>query len=849
MKIKKHWSKIKKWLKSHHLKNLALITFSILIIGAGSGVIWLSTMEIPDLHAFETRKIIQSTKIYDRTGEIILYDIHEGAKRTVVPLSEISDYIKNSTIAIEDTEFYNHFGIRPKAILRAAFAVLVTRNYSQGGSTITQQVVKNAILTTDKTITRKLKEWVIAIKLERVLSKDQILEAYLNETPYGGNVYGVQEASKMFFGKGAKDVTLAQGAFISAVAQAPTYYSPYGSHKDALIQRQRLVLKRMLENELITETEYENALNEEVIFLSRSESGIKAPHFSLMVREYLVEKYGEDFVEQGGLKVTTTLDYNLQRMAEDVVENYSKDLRERFDEKMNTSIVAIDPKTGDVLTMVGSRDYFDKEIDGNYNIATAKRQPGSAFKPIVYATAFNKGYTPETILFDVKTEFSSSCDPKSEPKNIDAVCYSPGEYDDLLPGPMTMKRALAQSRNIPAVKTLYLAGINDSLKLASDLGITGLNDPARYGLTLVLGGGEVKLLDLTSAYGVFANDGIRNPTRFILKIENNKGEIVEETELSPNQVLQANTARQISDILSDKKERIQSIQQLLKSSDKDIAVKTGTTNDYRDVWTIGYTPQISVGVWAGHNDNTPIDKSKTAGLVITPLWSAFMLEAIKDMPKERFIDPDPTPLDLKPNMRGHWNGGESIYIDTISGKLATEYTPIEFKQENVINSVHSILYWVDKSNPRGPVPQNPENDSQFENWEYGVREWLKSYQKSNPSFVEGVKINIPTEEDDVHGPEFAPVVSIISPANNKTYKSDEKITTNLSIFSKENRKTLRVEYFINDRYIGKITENPFQISFIPEDTNGIEKNNTLKVVVYDEILNKSEVTTKFRVDL
>jgi len=849
MKIKKHWSKIKKWLKSHHLKNLALITFSILIIGAGSGVIWLSTMEIPDLHAFETRKIIQSTKIYDRTGEIILYDIHEGAKRTVVPLSEISDYIKNSTIAIEDTEFYNHFGIRPKAILRAAFAVLVTRNYSQGGSTITQQVVKNAILTTDKTITRKLKEWVIAIKLERVLSKDQILEAYLNETPYGGNVYGVQEASKMFFGKGAKDVTLAQGAFISAVAQAPTYYSPYGSHKDALIQRQRLVLKRMLENELITETEYENALNEEVIFLSRSESGIKAPHFSLMVREYLVEKYGEDFVEQGGLKVTTTLDYNLQRMAEDVVENYSKDLRERFDEKMNTSIVAIDPKTGDVLTMVGSRDYFDKEIDGNYNIATAKRQPGSAFKPIVYATAFNKGYTPETILFDVKTEFSSSCDPKSEPKNIDAVCYSPGEYDDLFPGPMTMKRALAQSRNIPAVKTLYLAGINDSLKLASDLGITGLNDPARYGLTLVLGGGEVKLLDLTSAYGVFANDGIRNPTRFILKIENNKGEIVEETELSPNQVLQANTARQISDILSDKKERIQSIQQLLKSSDKDIAVKTGTTNDYRDVWTIGYTPQISVGVWAGHNDNTPIDKSKTAGLVITPLWSAFMLEAIKDMPKERFIDPDPTPLDLKPNMRGHWNGGESIYIDTISGKLATEYTPIEFKQENVINSVHSILYWVDKSNPRGPVPQNPENDSQFENWEYGVREWLKSYQKSNPSFVEGVKINIPTEEDDVHGPEFAPVVSIISPANNKTYKSDEKITTNLSIFSKENRKTLRVEYFINDRYIGKITENPFQISFIPEDTNGIEKNNTLKVVVYDEILNKSEVTTKFRVDL
>ncbi len=832
----------------YHIKNILLLALSCCIILAGLGILWLSTLKIPDLHAFEARKVAQSTKIYDRTGEIVLYDIHQNAKRTVVALSDISPYIQKGTIAIEDNEFYSHFGIQPKAILRALLAVLTSGSYSQGGSTITQQVVKNAILTTDKTLTRKLKEWVIAIKLERVLTKDQILETYLNETPYGGNIYGVEEASKTFYGKDAKDVTIAEAAYIAAVAQAPTYYSPYGTHQDALLQRKNLVLRKMYENKFIDDAQYKAALAERVRFLSRSEAGIKAAHFSLFVKDYLVEKYGEDFVQQGGLKVITTLDYKMQKTAEDTVKNYIADMRKKFDDKMNTALVAIDPKTGDILSMVGSRDYFDTKIDGNYNITTADRQPGSSFKPFVYATAFNKGYTPDTELFDIKTEFSSSCTPQGEPKTPDAQCYSPDEYDHEFPGPMTMRYALAQSRNIPAVKTLYLSGIKDSLKTAADMGIGGLGDANQYGLTLVLGGGEVKLLDLTSAYSVFANDGERNPYRSILRIEDSKGNIIEESKLATNQVLPKNTVRQISDILSDESIRIATIRDLLKPSSKQIAVKTGTTNDYRDVWTMGYTPQLAVGVWAGHNDNTPIDKSKTAGLVITPLWAAFMLEATKDMPNENFEEPEPVPTDLKPVLRGHWEGGESYFIDTASGNRATDSTPPEFKQEVIVNNVHSILYWVNKDDPRGPVPSNPQNDSQFASWEYGVKQWYENWKISHPNFSENQDSSIPSTIDTSHSLEHAPTVRFNEPRNSTLYKKTDKITTNISITQNSENPITKADYYLNGRYLSTTTQTPFNISFVPQDIKSAIRNNELRVIVYDSILNKGEATTRFRTE-
>ena len=680
------------------------LVYLILILGfvcTGALSLWLSSLTIPDLGSFETRKVMQSTKIYDRTGEILLYDVHENVRRTVISIDDMSRNIKNAAVAIEDAEFYQHDGIRPLAFLRAILVNLKEGGLSQGGSTITQQVVKNTLLTSDKQISRKLKEWVLAIKLEKKLTKEQILEIYLNESPYGGNLYGIEEASQAFLGKSASDLTIAESAYLAALPQAPTYYSPYGDHTEELDDRKNLVLERMLEKNFITAEEYASAKDEEVLFAPRPETGIKAPHFVFYVLAQIEEKYGRRAVEEDGLRITTTLDWTLEQKGEAIVNEYALSNAERYNAE-NAGLVAIDPKTGQILTMVGSRDYFDTAIDGNFNLAVAKRQPGSAFKPFVYATAFKVGYTPDTIVFDVETQFSTTC--SSQNFTSDGGCYSPGNYDDIFRGPVTLRNALAQSINVPAVKVLYLVGINNALRTARDMGIETLTDPGRYGLTLVLGGGEVTLLDITSAYSVFANDGVRNPYTAILKIENALGETLYEFEPKSARVIPANAVREVSDILSDNVARtpLYGANSLLYFGGRDVAVKTGTTNDYRDAWTIGYTPNIAVGAWAGNNDNRSMEK-KISGLIITPLWRAFMDEAVKTFNQESFVPPlPPDPKTLKPVLKGVVERGSD-------------------------GMVHSILYWLEKENPNGPPPQNPKNDGQFRLWEYGVSLWSATH--------------------------------------------------------------------------------------------------------------------------
>ncbi len=827
------------WLK--HIKSLIVLAISMSLIILGIGIIWFSTLKIPDLSAFESRKVAQSTKIYDKTGQILLYDVHSEAKRTVIPFAEISKYIKDATISIEDIDFYNHKGIQPSSIIRAIIANIMGGGSVQGGSTITQQVVKNSILTKDKTITRKLKEWILSIKLEKVLSKEQIFDTYLNENPYGGNIYGVEEASKMFFGKSAKDVTLAEAAYIAAIPQAPTFYSPYGKNKSSLDARQRLVLEKMKQYKYITDSEYKDALKEKVEFLKNDSSGIRAPHFVMYVKDYLTDKYGENMVEEGGLKVITTLDYDMQQKAEGVISKFAPTLEENF-KANNIAMVAINPKNGDILSMVGSRNYFDKEIDGNFNVATAHRQPGSTFKPFVYATSFMKGYTPETVLFDTKTEFSQECTVEGNPKpGVDPKkCYSPEEYDGIYEGPLTIRQALAQSRNIPAVKALYLSGIKDSIATAQSMGITSLTEPDRYGLTLVLGGGEVSLLELTSAYGVFANDGIRNPYRSILKVEDSNGKLLEEAKDYPTQGIPGEIARKISDILSDTKVRLPYLNPYVEAiGGKQVAIKTGTTNDYRDVWIEGYTPSVAIGFWAGRNDNTPMEK-KVAGLIIAPVWGAYLAQINSSIPKEFFNKPEPLSNDLKPVLRGIWKGGISYKIDSVSKKLATEYTPDELKQEIVLNGVHSILQWIDKNNINGAIPTNPDNDSQYSYWEYGVRNWFDNWRKTNPDFIESTNLNIPVEKDDVHIPENFPKVSINSPAEDTPFKIQQRIQIDLTANSKYPVK--KTELYINDRYISTNENNPRSISFIPQDAGMENGKNIIKVIVYDSILNKGEAS-------
>jgi 1A family penicillin-binding protein len=687
----------KKKARKKLIKEVFFVCVSIGVIVAALMIGWVATLELPDFNNFENRSIANSTKIYDRTGKVVLYNIHDNVRRTEVPISDISPYIQKATISIEDAHFYEHHGFRPTSFIRALIANISSGGFSQGGSTIDQQVVKNALLTREKTISRKVKEIVLSLKLDRQVPKDAILQIYLNESPYGGTLYGVEEASLAFFNKHAKDVTLTEAAYLAALPQSPTYYSPYGKHRDALEARKNLVLERMYELGHITEAE-KNASQAESVSFERDLSNTgKALHFVMYIREYLEQQYGEDAVQNGGLKVITTIDYDIQKQLEEIVKQGALENAKKY-KATNAAAVAIDPRTGQILAMVGSRDFFDTEIPGQYNIALAERQPGSSFKPIVYAAAFEKGYTPETVLFDAPTQFSTTCDPYGNPKGGAAAssCYMPVNYDGVFRGPIALRDALAQSLNVPAVKLLYLTGVKTAVTLAQAMGLSTIQDPARYGLSLVLGGGEVTLLELTNAYGVFANNGVYNKPQGILEVRDGDNTILEKFSKDEREVLPETVTSLMSSVLSDNNAKIPAygVNSPLFFGDRPVASKTGTTNDYRDVWVVGYTPSVVLGMWGGNNDNSPIDK-KVAGFVLAPIWHKAMVAAMGTSSIEYFPDPLPNTA-RKPILHGDYCS----------------------------DGVHTILNSVIKDNPDGPYPSNPANDSQYYNWETAVQNWV-----------------------------------------------------------------------------------------------------------------------------
>ena len=797
-----------------------------------SGVWVFATTTVPDFDSLEERKIIQSTKIYDRTGEVILYDVHGEVKRTVISFDKIPRHMKNATVVMEDQGFYRHFGISPLGMLRAVVVNIFSGEFRQGGSTITQQLVKNTFLTSEKTISRKIKEWVLALKVEMNFSKDEILNFYLNEIPYGANAYGVEAASQTYFGKHAQELTLAEAAYLASLPQAPTRYSPYGSRREELETRKNLVLDRLLGAEFITPAEHDAALEEKVQFLGRGVGSIKAPHFSLYVKEYLVEKYGEDVVERGGLKVTTTLNWAWQEKIEELVRNFAADNEKKFN-AFNAGLVALDPESGEILVLVGSRDYLAEprpegcapgvncQFDPQVNIPIRARQPGSAFKPFVYATAFQKGYIPETALFDLPTEFNPLCHPDgSAPTDFDQEkCYHPQNYDEKFRGPVTLREALAQSINVPSVKVLYLAGLADSLKLAREMGITTLTDPARYGLSLVLGGGEVKLLEMVNAYGVFANEGKFAPATPILKVEDGQGRILEEFQEKKTEVLEPNIALMISDVLSDNKARAPAFGEssFLYFPERPVAVKTGTTNDYRDAWVVGYTPNIALGVWAGNSDNTAMEK-KVAGFIAAPLWNAALAEIFKELPREEF-QPPKIPEVSKPVLEGEWRGGRVYQIDKISKKLATDFTPEELIEEKVIKEIHSILYWLDR-----------KDDPQFKNWENQIRAWVMSQGIREED--EGV---IPKEKDDLHLPEYLPRAEIILTPERAVPGKKIKI----SVAAEGKFGIEQVDLFAGPEFLGSAKFPPYEFSTTIEGLPGEEINFVANV--YDRVRKKTAV--------
>ncbi|MEK7526301.1 MAG: PBP1A family penicillin-binding protein, partial [Patescibacteria group bacterium] len=589
-----------------------------------------------------------STKIYDRNGKV-LYDIFSDERRSPVKIADVPEYLKKGTIAIEDKNFYEHEGFDILGTIRGLSRV-ITRGRAQGGSTLTQQLVKNVLLTSDRNIFRKLQEFILATQIENKYTKDEIMQMYFNETPYGGNAIGVETAAETYFGKNVSELNLVESAFLAGLPQRPTAYSPYSSTPKAYIARTTDVLRRMREDGHITKQQEEEAKNQlpGMQFQAKG-ANFKAPHFVQYVQKILEERYGAAFVENGGLQVTTTLDLELQEEAQKIVAEEIEKVANAY-HITNGAAITFNPETGEILSMVGSKDFNADDYDGQVNVTTSLRQPGSSIKPITYVAAFKEGFTPATLLMDVPTVFPGSA---SQPE------YKPVNYDGKFRGPVQMRYALGNSLNIAAVKTLARVGVKDMLTTAYDLGITSLEPTkenlSRLGLSVTLGGGEVRLLELTNAYGAFVNGGFKAEPIAILEVKDKDGKVLEKKDPKKGQrVISEEDAFLIADILSDNNARKETFgtNSAINIAGRQVAVKTGTTNDRRDNWTIGGTPQEVTGVWVGNNDNSEMKALVSGVSGAAPIWRRITLQALKGKPNVKFAQP---------------NGVVTASVDIISG--------------------------------------------------------------------------------------------------------------------------------------------------------------------------------------
>lgn len=600
--------------------------------GVAAVLLWIF-WGIPLPTTLTTKDFPVSTKLFDRNGELI-YEIYADKRSSPVKLSELPQVVKDATIAIEDKDFYKHRGISITGIARAAFNTIFKQKL-QGGSTLTQQLVKNTLLEEqERTVRRKIREIALTVIVETIYSKDQILEFYLNQTPYGSTAYGIEAAANLYLGKSAKDLNLAEASLLAGLPQSPTRYSPFGANPDLAGARQETVLRRMIEDGYISEEDAKRAKEEEIHYADYTPP--KAPHFALWVKEQLAEKYGERVVEQGGLRVTTTLDLELQEYAqEQVAEEVGKLSRQNVG---NGSALVTRPKTGEILAMVGSKDYFAEDEDGKVNVVLRQRQPGSSIKPLNYALALkDKKITPATVIADVPTCFSV----------VGQTLYCPGNYDGLFHGATQVRFALGNSFNIPAVRVLALNGLENFINFARDMGLTTLGDPSNYGLSLTLGGGEVRPYDMAQAFGVFANSGVKQPLISVLKVEDYKGKVLEKVdtnELEGDRILTPDVTFLVSHMLLDNNARVAAFGDrsfLNVAGHPEVSVKTGTTNDRRDNWTIGYSAQVLALSWVGNNDNSPMGGAVSGVSGASPIWNRIIKFAL-DKAEEGAYDSEDT---------------------------------------------------------------------------------------------------------------------------------------------------------------------------------------------------------------
>ncbi len=580
--------------------------------------------------------------------------------------------------------------------------------------------------------------------IEQRYKKDDILKMYLNEIPYGSNAYGIKVAAKTYFNKDLKDLTVEEAAVLAAMPQAPTYYSPYGTHKQDLMDRKNMILDLMVDQKYITGEERDAAKVKEIAFSNNPYGSITAPHFVMYVREQLVDKYGEQTVSEGGLKVYTTLDLEKQRYAEEAVATNVDKNRSRYGAS-NAGLVAMDPKTGQILAMVGSRDFFDENIDGNVNVSLSPLQPGSSFKPFAYATLFKEeNWGAGSIIYDLKTDFGGG--------------YIPQNYNGSFSGPVTIRSALQNSLNIPAVKALYMAGMEDTISTAHAMGITTLNDPSQYGLSLVLGAGEVKLLDMTNAYGVFANQGVKQDPTWMLRIEDSKGKVIDEFKSATGKrVLDPQVSYLISNILSDDAARAQTFGagSALTLPGRPVAAKTGTTNSYKDAWTMGYTPSLVAGVWSGNNDGTPMTSGGGA-FAAAPIWHDFMVKALAGSTAEQFNKPsgvktvtvtaggktstDIFPSWYKPDAAA--GASQTLNIYKPDGKIATDKCPAELVESKTFTSITAEIQ---------------KADGAYDRWFAPIAAWAAANGLSTDTG------QIPTQTTDQCSGADLPTISIVPP--------------------------------------------------------------------------------------
>ncbi|OGE44799.1 hypothetical protein A3B39_03240 [Candidatus Daviesbacteria bacterium RIFCSPLOWO2_01_FULL_37_10] len=706
-----------------------------------AAVIFFAT-QIPSPDDLTNREVAQATKIYDREGEL-LYDIYSGQNRTPIKLNTIPEHVKKATIAIEDKDFYEHGGFSVAGIARSVYELIVHRQI-QGGSTLTQQLVKNALLSGERTLPRKIKEFILAIQVERNYSKDEILEMYLNEIPYGGTAYGIEAASNLYFGKHTGELTLAEAALLAGLPQRPSVYSPYGTRPELAKERQKAVLRRMVEDKYITEDQSSSAEKDELTYrTAQNQVGFKAPHFVLYVKEKLIEQFGDKLVEQGGLRVTTTLDYKLQEKTEKIVKD---EVTKIASSKVgNGAAIVLDPKTGEILSMVGSKDYFGESepagckegeacvFEPNVNVAIRARQPGSATKPINYAKGLEEGYSANYTIADVKTEFPGG----------DMPSYIPVNYDGRFHGPTQVRYALGNSYNIPAVKMLALVGVKDVMDLGYRMGVSTWEPTDEnvnsVGLSLTLGGREVRLLDLTSAFGVFADKGKQLDPISIIKVTDNKGKTLFENKQSlpagagkgseGRKVLDEGIAFIISDILADNGARTAAFgsNSVLNISGKTVAVKTGTTDEKRDNWTIGYTPSRVVGVWVGNNDNTPLDPKIASGVTgASPIWNKIMSLALKDFPNEPFEKPgNVSQLEVDGLMSGNPHPGSPTRKEYFISGTEPKGESSAYQRGKVCRqNPHRLANDGEDSEEKDVVVLQENDPTGADKWQKGIDEWV-----------------------------------------------------------------------------------------------------------------------------